>query len=80
MTSKTHSPERLRELAAEGFAIVAQRQHEMRERERPKRSAPASPAHIAKPVHGNVSDPAALAQQIVRAGQRARGEHVEEPP
>jgi hypothetical protein len=83
MTVKVHSPERLRELAAQGFALVARMSAERRERDkkqRQARAAPASPTNSAYPVDGSVSDPASLAEQIVAAGQRARGELADETP
>jgi hypothetical protein len=81
--TKTHSPQRFRELAAEGRLLIFQRVAASRERDKrakPARSAPASPANHANPVQRGVSDPAALAEQIVRAGQRARGELANEIP
>jgi hypothetical protein len=70
------------ELASEGRLIVFERMAAMREREKRAKAgpAPASPANNAYPVQVSVSDPAALAEQIVKAGQRARGELADETP
>jgi hypothetical protein len=57
-------------------SIISKRIDAWRERNKRQkvRAAPASPANHAYPIPGSVSDPAAVAAQIVRAGQRARGE------
>jgi len=76
-----HSMAKSREdLAGEGRLIVFQRMAALREREKRAKAQPALPANNAYPVHGNVSDPASFAAQVIKAGQKARGELVEEMP
>ena len=81
--SKTHSPQRLRELAAEGrlilFRMAASRAREKKQ----KQAAPASRGTVdtgARQFNTDVVNPAAIAAQIIKAGQKARGEIVDETP
>jgi hypothetical protein len=84
MTIKVHSPERHRELVAQGFALVARLSAARRERERKEkqeRSAPASTrsspgidASSARQYETQVVNPTATAKAIIEAGRKARGE------
>jgi hypothetical protein len=74
MTKKTRE-----ELAAEGFLIIASRTAERREREKKEKQGRPAPATAtvdtgARQFRTDVANPASLAAQIIRAGQRARGE------
>jgi len=73
------------EYASEGRLIVFQRMAAMRAREKKTKQVPSAPAptatvNTARQFGTEVTNPTALAEQIVRAGQKARGELVEETP
>jgi hypothetical protein len=83
------------QLAAEGFLIVhsrmaARRKDERRDREKRRQEekdnktrtppAPASGDTSSSLFGTPVADPAAFAAQVIRAGQKARGELAEETP